>query len=201
MVSLQERLAAALAVHPAARIPVSDLHIRYYSNPLTPVAVLQCCRAAADWLAGLAVEHGWPPPEQLSTACNSALPLHPFVFRSVSRGGEVVSLLEEQTEQLTRGSTGLVSWQGAAALTDWAHWSHLLVHTGTNTVVAVLFLRRKAGRCWSSGPGWASSPSPPPRPSPPPTSPCRTSIIKSSIRFILTSTSTSTRPLTWQDSR
>ena len=35
-------------------------------------------------------------------------------------------LLEEQTDQLSRGSTGLISWQGATCLLDWAEWSQTL---------------------------------------------------------------------------
>ena len=49
-----------------------------------------------------------------------------FVLRTHSMAGELVCLLEEQLGQLTRGSTGLVSWQGASALLDWAQWSGIL---------------------------------------------------------------------------
>ena len=38
----------------------------------------------------------------------------------------ILSLLEEQTDQLSRGSTGLITWQGATCLLDWAEWSQEL---------------------------------------------------------------------------
>ena len=52
--------------------------------------------------------------------------MKPFVFKTFIQPDCVLSLLEEQTNQLTRGSTGLITWQGATCLLDWANWSHLL---------------------------------------------------------------------------
>ena len=82
---------------------------------------------AADWLACLAREEGW----QVSQQFRAELELlgcqqQQFVLRTHQRSGLRLSLLEEQRGQLTRGTTGLVSWQGAAALLDWAEWSGLL---------------------------------------------------------------------------
>ena len=53
--------------------------------------------------------------------------MKPWVFKCYTRDQETrVCLLEEQTDQLSRGSTGLISWQGATCLLDWAEWSQTL---------------------------------------------------------------------------
>ena len=79
---------------------------------------------AAEWLASLAREDGWEAAPQFRADLELAdCPPQQFVLRTHHRAGLQVCLLEEQREQLTRGTTGLVSWQGAAALLDWAEWS------------------------------------------------------------------------------
>ena len=83
---------------------------------------------AAEWLACLAREDGWEVSHHFRADLElggESLPQQ-FVLRTHQRAGVRVSLLEEQRQQLTRGTTGLVSWQGATALLDWAEWSGLL---------------------------------------------------------------------------
>ena len=84
---------------------------------------------AAEWLDSLAREEGWEVAQQFrgDLELRDCQPQQ-FVLRTHphQRAGVKVCLLEEQREQLTRGTTGLVSWQGAAALLDWAEWSGLL---------------------------------------------------------------------------
>ena len=82
---------------------------------------------AAEWLDLLAREEGWEmvPQFRSDLELRGCQPQQ-FVLRTHQRSGLKVCLLEEQREQLTRGTTGLVSWQGAAALLDWAEWSGLL---------------------------------------------------------------------------
>ena len=119
MAGLQERMLDSLDKHPAHLVPVSSYH-RY---------------EAARWLQSLATSQGWPlcPRfyEDLQRLENSEV--KPWVFKTYKRGHTChVILLEEQLGQLTRGSTGLISWQGASCLLDWAEWSARL---DNNTVL------------------------------------------------------------------
>ena len=115
MASLQERMLDSLARHPGHDLPVSVYH-RY---------------EAAKWLDSLATSQGWTLCSQFREDLQrlEGSEIRPWVFKTYKRGDTChVSLLEEQTGQLTRGSTGLISWQGASCLLDWAEWSGHLDH-------------------------------------------------------------------------
>ena len=112
MLELQTELIKKIVNHQAHNLPVSGYH-KYNT---------------AVWLDNIASSQGWKLCEKFrqylmeyQTSC-----VQPFVFKSYTRYDVVVSLLEEQTGQLTRGSTGLISWQGATCLLDWADWSREL---------------------------------------------------------------------------
>ena len=115
MLELQQGMLRSLCEHPSSsRCPVSRYHkLR-----------------AAEWLAGVAQEGGWELcrefREELTVLATTRPEMTAFVLRTHNMAGRLTWLLEEQRDQLTRGTTGLVSWQGAAALLDWAGWSGLL---------------------------------------------------------------------------
>ena len=111
MVELQEAMVRSLATHPSSRYPVSGYHKL----------------AAAQWLAEGARDGGWELCQELREDLSlSQCEMCQFVLRTHTMADRMIWLLEEQRDQLTRGSTGLVSWQGASALLDWAVWSGLL---------------------------------------------------------------------------
>ena len=115
MASLQERMVVSLAKHPGHSLPVSLYHQH----------------EAAKWLESLATSQGWTlcPQFRQDLQRLEDSEIKPWVFKTYKWGDTChVFLLEEQTGQLTRGSTGLISWQGASCLLDWADWSGLLVN-------------------------------------------------------------------------
>ena len=68
--------------------------------------------------------------------------MKPWVFKCYTRDPETrVCLLEEQTDQLSRGSTGLISWQGARCLLDWAEWSNILRFIEIDADVSYILLK------------------------------------------------------------
>ena len=108
MTELQDKLLEEIIYHPAHSLPISGYH-KYQT---------------AAWLDKIASSQGWKLCDKFRQDLMDyqTSVIQPFVIKTYTRYSTVVSLLEEQTGQLTRGSTGLISWQGCVARAPRCVW-------------------------------------------------------------------------------
>ncbi|XP_023322806.1 protein-lysine N-methyltransferase EEF2KMT [Eurytemora carolleeae] len=107
---VQNQLISDLKYHPGSRAPVSRSHQFQ----------------AFNWFSIQAEEFKWKLIPEFSSVLDKELEELPFVYRTYPRGDISVTLLEENQDHLSHGTTGLITWQGAYCLLDWAEWSEEL---------------------------------------------------------------------------